>query len=104
VKALRHLSVPLAVVAVLGAVGGFLVARQFGQPAGTKLTRVSVVGLQASPTPTPSPVAEPEATSSHIRIHVGGGSGGGSSGGDGGHCPAGCSCDQQPGGIIIQCR
>lgn len=101
-SAIRRLLLPLAIVAFLGAIGGFVVTRRFGVDPQTTHTRVSVVGLDATPSPSPSP--EPEATSSHINIHVGGGSGGGGGGGGGGHCPSGCTCDQQPNGIIIQCR
>jgi hypothetical protein len=88
----RSLAVPLVVVALLAGVLGFVVASKLAPALAT--TTVGVIELPATPTPSPSPTPDPTSTP---RIRVRTGSGGGDS------CPAGCSCQHPPNGIIIQC-
>jgi hypothetical protein len=89
----RVLVVPLIVMAVLGGLAGYFVARELAPPDDNG--RLSVIALPATPTPTPSPTPKPTVTS-RVTIRTQGGSTS-----DG--CPAGCTCDRQPNGIVIRC-
>jgi len=90
------LLIPLIVVALLAGILGFVVTRQIAPVPHPTAVRLSVVALPAQPTPTPTPKPTPTP-------EVSGNSSGGSSGG-GSHCPAGCQCSGQPGGIVIICH
>ncbi len=91
-----------AVAAVAAGTGGFTVAHRLAPP--SQLTDVSVLELPS--TPTPSPTADPTPTGSSSRIRVRSSDGdveidGNRNGAR--SCPAGCSCDQHPNGIVIRC-
>jgi hypothetical protein len=91
--------VSLTVVAVLAGAGGFNVARTLAPS--TTPAEVSVITLPATPSPTPEPEASegPEVTS-RIKVRTPGNNDGENGGRS---CPAGCSCDQHPNGIVIRC-
>lgn len=88
------LVIPLLVTALAAGALGFFLADELRPPDAPGA--LSVIALPATPTPTPDPTpsSTPEA-SSRIRI--------GTPGGTDDRCPAGCTCDQQPNGIIIRC-
>lgn len=88
------LLVPLVIMALLGGAAGYLLTEQL-EPR-TREARVSVVMLPSTPAPTPSPTPKAAATSK-VRIRTGGGTS------DGNTCPAGCTCDRRPNGIVIRC-
>jgi hypothetical protein len=89
------LAVPLIVMALLAAITGYVITRELRPP--QQVAEVSVLELPATPTPTPKPTPEPTATTSRIRINTEDDSG------DGRSCPAGCTCDFHPNGVVYRC-
>lgn len=96
---IRQLALPLVLVGVLAGILGFFVMRSVSGSTEDMRAHVSVVGIEATPTPkptpqpSPSPSAEPGGRTS---------SGGGSRRDP--RCPSGCECQFPPGGTVVVCR
>lgn len=94
---LRSLAVPLALVGLLAGILGFFVMRAIAGSPDAVRAEVSVVGIEATPSPSPGPTpsASPEGTGSTRRS-------GGSARDP--RCPSGCECQFPPGGTVVVCR
>lgn len=99
----RALLAPLAVVAIVAAVLGFVVHRTLTAAAQTETVGVSVIALPSTPKPTAKPTPRAE-------VRIGGRNRSGTSddapsNGGVSDCPASCECESRPpAGVVIVCR